>query len=151
MFLVIFRRYLFAYEDLSKKLGSMSGPNAYLGGRTSLSRSLLRLRQQSDEKKSSSTTSHSRKRLSIDTKPLTTTTTTTRRKPIRIQSVLSSSDSDSSDNESTIVNEKLPKSAKTRHSIRSQSAPIKKSKSISETEETMRPIIKIPKLSYDIL
>lgn len=140
------RRYLFGYEDLSKKLGSMSGPNAYLGGRTSLSRSLLRLRQQSDEKKSSSNQSHSRKRLSIDSKQ----STTTRRKPIRIQSVLTSSDSDSSDNES-ISNDKSRKTSKIRHSIRSRSAPVKKTKSISETEETMKPVIKIPKLSYEVL
>ena len=48
-------RYLFAYEDLSKKLGTMNAPNAYLGGRTSMSndsrRSLVRVRQQSEEKK----------------------------------------------------------------------------------------------------
>ena len=46
-------RYLFAYEDLSKKLGSMNAPSAYLGGRTSMGsesrRSLIRVRQQQQE------------------------------------------------------------------------------------------------------
>ena len=48
-------RYLFAYEDLSKKLGTMNAPNTYFGGRTSMSadsrRSLVRVRQQSEEKR----------------------------------------------------------------------------------------------------
>jgi len=46
-------RYLFAYEDLSKKLGSMNAPSAYFGGRTSMGsdsrRSLIRVRQQQQE------------------------------------------------------------------------------------------------------
>jgi hypothetical protein len=50
-------RYLFAYEDLSKKLGTMNALSAYCGGRTSMSgdsrRSLIRVRQQSEEKKPS--------------------------------------------------------------------------------------------------
>ncbi|CAF3683799.1 unnamed protein product [Rotaria sp. Silwood1] len=45
-----YKKYLFAYEDLSKKLGSMNAPSAYFGGRTSLGsdsrRSLIRVRQQ---------------------------------------------------------------------------------------------------------
>ncbi|CAF0962139.1 unnamed protein product [Adineta ricciae] len=45
-----YRKYLFAYEDLSKKLGSMNAPSAYFGGRTSMGsdsrRSLIRARQQ---------------------------------------------------------------------------------------------------------
>ena len=49
----IIRRYLFAYEDLSKKLGSMNAPSAYFGGRTSMGsesrRSLIRVRQQQQE------------------------------------------------------------------------------------------------------
>ena len=56
LFLFLFNRYLFAYEDLSKKLGTMNTQNAYFGGRTSMSsdsrRSLIRVRQQSEEKKS---------------------------------------------------------------------------------------------------
>ena len=48
-------RYLFAYEDLSKKLGSMNAPSAYFGGRTSMGsdsrRSLIRVRQQQEEEK----------------------------------------------------------------------------------------------------
>lgn len=51
-FVFVFR-YLFAYEDLSKKLGSMNAPSAYFGGRTSLGsdsrRSLIRVRQQQQE------------------------------------------------------------------------------------------------------
>jgi hypothetical protein len=47
---LFFLRYLFAYEDLSKKLGSMNAPSAYFGGRTSMGsdsrRSLIRVRQQ---------------------------------------------------------------------------------------------------------
>ncbi len=54
-FWILFR-YLFAYEDLSKKLGTINAPNAYFGGRTSMNsdsrRSLVRVRQQSEEKKS---------------------------------------------------------------------------------------------------
>ncbi len=46
-------RYLFAYEDLSKKLGSMNAPSAYFGGRTSMGsdsrRSLIRVRQQQQQ------------------------------------------------------------------------------------------------------
>jgi hypothetical protein len=56
IFVLFLFRYLFAYEDLSKKLGTMNAPNAYFGGRTSMSsdsrRSLMRVRQQSEEKKS---------------------------------------------------------------------------------------------------
>ena len=48
-------RYLFGYEDMSKKLGTMNAPNAYFGGRSSMSsdsrRSLIRVRQQSEEKR----------------------------------------------------------------------------------------------------
>ncbi|CAF0794084.1 unnamed protein product [Rotaria sordida] len=48
-----YKKYLFAYEDLSKKLGSMNAPSAYFGGRTSLGsesrRSLIRVRQQQQE------------------------------------------------------------------------------------------------------
>ncbi|CAF2874955.1 unnamed protein product [Rotaria sp. Silwood2] len=48
-----YKKYLFAYEDLTKKLGSMNAPSAYLGGRTSLGsdsrRSLIRVRQQQQE------------------------------------------------------------------------------------------------------
>ncbi|CAF3470262.1 unnamed protein product [Rotaria socialis] len=48
-----YKKYLFAYEDLSKKLGSMNAPSAYFGGRTSLGsdsrRSLIRVRQQQHE------------------------------------------------------------------------------------------------------
>lgn len=48
-------RYLFAFEDLSKKLGSMNAPSAYFGGRTSMGsdsrRSLIRVRQQQEEEK----------------------------------------------------------------------------------------------------
>lgn len=47
-------RYLFPFEDLSKKLGSMTIPSAYYGGRTSTNndsrRSLIRVRRQSEEK-----------------------------------------------------------------------------------------------------
>jgi hypothetical protein len=47
---LFFSRYLFAYEDLSKKLGSMNAPSAYFGGRASMGsdsrRSLIRVRQQ---------------------------------------------------------------------------------------------------------
>jgi len=48
-----YKKYLFAYEDLSKKLGSMNAPSAYFGGRTNMGsdsrRSLIRVRQQQQE------------------------------------------------------------------------------------------------------
>ena len=46
-------RYLFAYEDLTNKLGSMNAPGTYFGGRNSLGndsrRSLIRVRQQQQQ------------------------------------------------------------------------------------------------------
>lgn len=57
-FCFVLLRYLFAYEDLSKKLGSMNAPSAYFGGRTSLGsesrRSLIRVRQQQQEEEKAS-------------------------------------------------------------------------------------------------
>jgi hypothetical protein len=35
--------------------------------------------------------------------------------------------------------------------LRSSSAPVRKSKSTTETENTLKPVIKIPKISYEIL
>ena len=57
-------RYLYAYEELSKKLGTMHTSSSYFSSRTSLSsRSLLRVRRQSDDKhRSKQTTSISNKR-----------------------------------------------------------------------------------------
>ncbi|CAF1095607.1 unnamed protein product [Rotaria sordida] len=120
-----YKKYLFAYEDLSKKLGTMNITSAYFGGRTSMNndsrRSLIRVRQQSEEKKKSKQIStpikqQSRKTQSIDSKQIlssssssTTTTINSRRKTIilnktKSSTILSSSTSESetSDDERTI-------------------------------------------------
>ncbi|CAF3958747.1 unnamed protein product, partial [Rotaria magnacalcarata] len=196
-----YKKYLFPYEDLSKKLGTMTMPSAYYNSRASTNndsrRSLLRVRQQSEEKHK--TKQPFRKRQSTDSKPILSSTkiqpTSSRRKTIilnkaKLSAILSSSTSDSetSENEitssssstnrrhkkptihspiykSTIIsNEKkkltkiIPSSLSSpslcdsqKKREKSNSATNKKTKSTTDMEHDMKPVIKIAKISPDIL
>ncbi|CAF4772415.1 unnamed protein product, partial [Rotaria sp. Silwood1] len=149
-----YKKYLFAYEDISKKLGTMNIPSAYFGGRTSMNndprRSLIRVRRQSEEKPKSKPIStpikqQSRKRQSIDSKPTPSSSLNPRRKTIilnkaKSSTILSSSTSDSetSDDEKTIsssLNAKQIKKQKIFHSKQIHST-IQKSSLISNEKKT---------------
>ncbi|CAM4954534.1 unnamed protein product [Rotaria socialis] len=196
-----YKKYLFPYEDMSKKLGTMTMPNAFYNSRASTNndsrRSLIRVRQQSEEKHK--TKQPFRKRQSIDSKPILSSTkiqpTNSSRKSIilnkaKLSAIFSSSTSDSetSDDEITssssstnkrqkkptihssiyksiaISNEKkkltktisssvsspsLCDSQKNRE--KSNSATSKRTKSTTDTENDMKPVIKIAKIPPDIL
>ncbi|UJR21352.1 hypothetical protein I4U23_024445 [Adineta vaga] len=190
-----YRKYLFAYEDLSKKLGTITAPSAYFGGRTSLSsdsrRSLIRVRQLSDEKNKSKynltlNKRQSSKRQSVDSKPILTSIKPRRKRLVinktRSSNVLSSStsDSDTSDNEttnsSTFSNnnkiKKQPINSPLKKSIfrsdekkqiidhknlsssgnpTQKSTSMKKISATNDTENDMKPVIKIAKISDEIL
>ncbi|CAF0723859.1 unnamed protein product [Adineta ricciae] len=181
-----YKKHLYAYEELSKKLGTMTAPNAYFGGRTSLSsdsrRSLIRVRQLSDEKTKSkyNSTSNKRqfsKRQSIDSKP-TLTPGKPRRKnlPIgktRSSNVVSSSTSDSetSDDETTNSStvssnnrikkqannspvKKFTPSSEEKKQPKNQTQKVttgKKPKSTNDADNDMTPVIKIAKISEELL
>ena len=63
-------RYLYPYEDILKKLGTMNTSNSYFGRRTSLSsdsrRSLMRIRRQSEEKSKSRQLTTSNNKTKVD-------------------------------------------------------------------------------------
>ena len=115
---------------------------------------------------------------SIKNQP-SSTATTTRRKTIIIKQSISSSESDTSDTETSIntnnTNNKIKKNSKkiistikkppivtddkkkttgTKNSsidLRSNSAPVRKSRSTTESEDSLKPVIKIPKITYEVL
>jgi len=111
-----------------------------------------------------------RKRLSVDSKQSLSTTKTPRRKTIILKPSSSTSESDTSDNEIILNNHKIKKQQTTNSKkiistikksdekkkstgtvSRSNSAPVKKSKSTTETEHTIKPVIKIAKIPDEFL
>jgi hypothetical protein len=74
---------------------------------------------------------------------------------IKKQQIINSKKIISTTKKPPIISDEKKKIIETQNSSlidsRSRSAPVKKSKSTTDTENTMKPVIKIPKISYEIL